>query len=205
MPTQRNGLTRQQALDELERLYDDAVNALRAAIKTYTEQGTLPADEARRQGLFVYPELRITWRGEGPQQNRTRAWGRFTHTGSYSTTITRPALLRHYLSEQLAMLEKEYEVEIQVGPSSQEIPYPYVIDGSDLSLDRTMSASIARYFPTTELSQIGDETADGLFNPDAIFPLSHFDALRTDFSLARLRHYTGTSVEHFQPFVLFTN
>jgi AMP nucleosidase len=25
-----------------------------------------------------------------------------------------------------------------------------------------------------------------------------------DFSLARLRHYTGT-VEHFQPFVLFTN
>ncbi|MDU6389806.1 MULTISPECIES: AMP nucleosidase [unclassified Pantoea] len=205
MPTQRNGLTRQQALDELERLYDDAVNALRAAIKTYTEQGTLPANEARRQGLFVYPELRITWRGEGPQQNRTRAWGRFTHTGSYSTTITRPALLRHYLSEQLAMLEKEYEVEIQVGPSSQEIPYPYVIDGSDLSLDRTMSASIARYFPTTELSQIGDETADGLFNPDAIFPLSHFDALRTDFSLARLRHYTGTSVEHFQPFVLFTN
>ena len=36
-------------------------------------------------------------------------------------------------------------------------------------------------------------------------PLSRFDALRTDFSLARLRHYTGTSVEHFQPFVLFTN
>ncbi len=26
-----------------------------------------------------------------------------------------------------------------------------------------------------------------------------------DFSLARLRHYTGTPVEHFQPFVLFTN
>ena len=106
MPTQRNGLTRQQALDELERLYEGAVNALRAAIKTYTEQGTLPEKEARRQGLFVYPELRITWRGEGPQQNRTRAWGRFTHTGSYSTTITRPALLRHYLSEQLACWKK---------------------------------------------------------------------------------------------------
>lgn len=205
MPIERNRLNRQQALDELERRYDEAVNALRTAIKSYLEQGQLPDQQARQQGLFVYPELRISWQGSGPQQNRTRAWGRFTHPGSYSTTITRPALLRHYLDEQLAMLEKEYEIEIVVAPSKQEIPYPYVIDGSDLSLDRTMSASLARHFPTTELSQIGDETADGLFNPDAHFPLSHFDALRTDFSLARLRHYTGTSVEHFQPFVLFTN
>ena len=36
-------------------------------------------------------------------------------------------------------------------------------------------------------------------------PLALFDALRTDFSLARLRHYTGTPVENFQHFVLFTN
>ncbi|MDF9910976.1 UNVERIFIED_ORG: hypothetical protein OKW14_002902 [Pantoea brenneri] len=154
MPTLRKNLTSQQALDELERLYDGAVDALREAIKAFTENGTLPDATARAQGLFVYPELRITWRGDGPQQNRTRAWGRFTHTGSYSTTITRPALLRHYISEQLQMLEKEYQLEIDVGPSSQEIPYPYVIDGSDLSLDRTMSAGIARHFPTTELSQM---------------------------------------------------
>lgn len=203
MNTLRNGLSSQQALDELERLYDSAVESLRDAIRDFTASGQLPDETARQQGLFVYPELRITWLGEGPQQNRTRAWGRFTHTGSYSTTITRPALLRHYLSEQLQMLEKEYDVLIEVGPSQQEIPYPYVIDG--LTLDRSMSASIARHFPTTELSQIGDETADGLFHANAIFPLSHFDALRTDFSLARLRHYTGTGVEHFQPFVLFTN
>lgn len=205
METQRNGLTSQQALDQLERLYDNAVNALREAIKAFTERGSMPDADARAQGLFVYPELRIRWQGDGAQKNRTRAWGRFTHAGHYSTTITRPALLRHYLSEQLQMLEKEYEVTIEVGPSQQEIPYPYVIDGSDLSLDRSMSASIARYFPTTELSQIGDETADGLFNASTFLPLSHFDALRTDFSLARLRHYTGTAVEHFQPFVLFTN
>ncbi len=37
------------------------------------------------------------------------------------------------------------------------------------------------------------------------YPLSHFDARRVDFSLARLRHYTGTPAEHFQPYVLFTN
>ena len=32
-----------------------------------------------------------------------------------------------------------------------------------------------------------------------------FDGPRTDFSLARLRHYTGTDAEDFQHFVLFTN
>lgn len=83
--------------------------------------------------------------------------------------------------------------------------YPYVIDGSELTLDRSMSAGLTRYFPTTELAQIGDETADGIYHPTEFSPLSHFDARRVDFSLARLRHYTGTPVEHFQPFVLFTN
>lgn len=68
-----------------------------------------------------------------------------------------------------------------------------------------MSVGLTRHFPTTELAQIGDETADGLFHPGEFYPLSHFDARRVDFSLARLRHYTGTPVEHFQPFVLFTN
>jgi AMP nucleosidase len=32
-----------------------------------------------------------------------------------------------------------------------------------------------------------------------------FDALRVDFSLARLRHYTGTPSEHTQRYLLFTN
>ncbi len=44
-----------------------------------------------------------------------------------------------------------------------------------------MSAGLTRYFPTTELSQIGDETADGLFHATEYYPLSHFDARRVDF------------------------
>ena len=35
--------------------------------------------------------------------------------------------------------------------------------------------------------------------------LSLFGAERIDYSLSCLRHYTGTSPEHFQRFVLFTN
>ena len=66
-------------------------------------------------------------------------------------------------------------------------------------------ASITRHFPVTDLSHIGNEVSDGLLGQQGDFPLGQFDALRTDFSLARLRHYTGTSTADFQPFVLFTN
>src|SRR5690606_5729139 len=64
-----------------------------------------------------------------------------------------------------------------------------------------------RHFPSTELADIGDELADGieLGAPRDPIPLSLFDGLRTDFSLARLAHYTGTDPAHFQRFILFTN
>jgi nucleoside phosphorylase len=35
--------------------------------------------------------------------------------------------------------------------------------------------------------------------------LGYFDALRCDYSYARIRHYTHTSPEYFQPYILFTN
>ncbi|EIZ8957275.1 AMP nucleosidase [Cronobacter sakazakii] len=205
MTTTATPLTPDEALDKLEALYDDAVNALREAIAAYINEGRLPDEIARAQGLFVYPQLRVCWDGDGSKAQKTRAYGRFTHPGCYTTTVTRPGLFRSYLREQLILLYEDYGATIEVGPSQHEIPYPYVIDGSALTLDRSMSAGLTRHFPTTELAQIGDETADGIFHPTEFYPLSHFDARRVDFSLARLRHYTGTPVEHFQPFVLFTN
>ena len=205
MSNKMTGLTPEQALEQLETLYTNAVAALREAIGRYINEGVLPDAEARARGLFVYPSLSVTWDGEGHSALKTRAWGRFTHPGCYTTTVTQPALFSGYLREQLTSLYQDYGAGIAVSRSQHEIPYPYVIDGSALTLDRSMSAGLTRHFPTTELAQIGDETADGLFHPTEFWPLSHFDARRVDFSLARLRHYTGTPVEHFQPFVLFTN
>ena len=192
-----------EVLDKLEAQYNAAVQALRHAITTFITDGTLPDAKQRAAGLFVYPQLRVSWDGAAPDQRLTRAFGRFSRAGCYDTTITQPALLRDYLCEQLELLTSEYNVTIDVLPSQQEIPYPYVIDG--LALDRSMSAGMAQHFPTTQLAMIGDENADGLLPEGETLPLSHFDALRTDFSLARLRHYTGTPVEDFQPYVLFTN
>lgn len=198
-------LTPEQAINRLSAYYDGAVRALREAIAAFIERGEIPDDAARAAGGFVYPALHVSWDGEGQPAERTRAYGRFNHPGHFVTTITRPELFRGYLLEQLTLLVREYGARIEVHPSQQEIPYPYVIDGAELALDRMMSAALARHFPIPNLAHIGDETADGALLGQQDAPLSHFDALRTDFSLARLRHYTGTPPEHVQPYILFTN
>src|SRR6185369_16972865 len=52
-----------------------------------------------------------------------------------------------------------------------------------------------------------DSIANGTHQPRGgeAHPLALFTAPRVDYSLHRLRHYTGTAPEHFQNFVLFTN
>ena len=133
---------------------------------------------------------------------------RLTDPGVYALSVTRPAFFRDYLLEQLGYLVRDYNVRITVGPSDQEIPYPYVLDSTqDLGLDAMASREVARWFPTTDLAGIGDEIADGLWNAalEPTRPLGLFDALRVDFSLARLTHYTGAPAEHVQPYILFTN
>jgi AMP nucleosidase len=198
-------MTPQAALDRLETLYTQSVSNLRDAVKNFIATGERADVEARAKGLFAYPRLTISWFGDRPEDLEVRAFGRLSRPGVYTTTITRPDLFKPYLLEQLTLLATEYDATFEVEPSDQEIPFPYVLDGSDVVLDRTMTAAIARWFPTTDLAHIGDEISDGLFDPSQDFPLAQFDGLRTDFSLARLRHYTGTPVEAVQSYILFTN
>jgi len=191
---------------ELDQLYAAAVSRLRAALDAYLTAGTLPDPEARRAGSFAYPEIRLTFRGGDDRPTPLRSFGRLVTPGAYRISVTKPALFADYLAEQLTLLIEDYDVEVQAAPGRQEIPFPYVLDaGPALSLDQVSVAELARHFPATELAYIGDEIADGLYLSEEARPLALFDALRTDFSLARLRHYTGTPPEHTQRFVLFTN
>ncbi|MDI1281084.1 AMP nucleosidase [Brevundimonas sp.] len=201
----KKAMTAQAALDRLESHYNQSVANLRDAVRTFIATGERTTPEARASGLFTYPQLRVSWFGERLEIQPIRAYARLSRPGVYSTTVTRPDLFRTYLEEQLTLLEEDYGATFEVGPSDQEIPFPYVLDGSDVVLDRSQTAAIARWFPTTDLAHIGDEISDGLFDLAEDFPLSQFDALRTDFSLARLRHYTGTPVEDVQSYILFTN
>src|SRR5258707_3670127 len=51
---------------------------------------------------------------------------------------------------QLSLLIADFEVEAEVGRSTQEIPFPYVLDSSADELADVTSTEIARHFPRSE-------------------------------------------------------
>lgn len=200
-------MTANDLVQQLDQLYTASVGRLKAAISAYIADGSVPDHSTRANGAFAYPEIRLRFAGGDGRPTPMRSFGRLVSPGEYRISVTKPAVFADYLIEQLTLLIEDYDVTVEAVPGTQEIPYPYVIDaGHALSLDAVSAAELARYFPTTELAFIGDEIADGLWaSIDGTRPLALFDGLRTDFSLARLRHYTGTPPEHVQRYVLFTN
>jgi AMP nucleosidase len=209
MSHQQTGSAAAHAIvDQLEALHAQSVGNLRSALQAFVATGASPSMADRAAGVFAYPQLRLTLAPDAPRPRLGRAYARLVSPGVHTVTITHPAHFRRYLAEQIDLLTGDYPVSIDVALSDVEIPFPYVLDGAgDLALDATAATLLAQHFPTTELAAIGDELADGLWlHPDgAPRPLALFDAPRVDFSLARLKHYTGTPAHHVQNFVLFTN
>ena len=204
MPTQQT----QNIINQLVTEYESSVKRLQSALAAYLKDKTAPSADQRANNDFCYPELIITYAGKTRASKSNLAFGKLEKVGTFRTTFTKPDLFADYIGEQLDLLVEQYELDISVGRSSQEIPFPYVMDGSaDLELGTISPNELARYFPTTQLADIGDEIADGLLRVrgNRSSPLALFDGLRTDFSLARLRHYTGAPAEHVQHYILFTN
>ena len=195
-------------VDQLVAIHAEATDALRCALRDYLDRGVVPDGAARVRGDWSYPELRVAYAGSLGNERPVRAFARLNRAGTYATTVTRPELFRAYIVEQLELLMADYDVVVTTGRSEVEIPYPFVLDGAtDLRLDAVAAADLARWFPTTELQAIGDELPDGLWDDSLADsrPLALFDGPRTDFSLARLKHYTGTAPEDFQHYILLTN
>ncbi|MEO0983200.1 MAG: AMP nucleosidase [Pseudomonadota bacterium] len=197
-----------QIVDQLQAIYDSSVAALNEALGAFLKTGEAPDPAAREAGAFCYPELIVRYHPDGPPPPISRSFGKFSEDGDYITTITQPDFFRAYLVEQLEPLLRDYpEVEVEVRRSDSEIPYAYVWDEAQgAGLDEVSPAELARWFPSPHLAFIGDEVADGeLFEDMEAKPLALFDGPRVDFSLKRLQHYTGTPIEHFQQYILFTN
>lgn len=195
------------AVDRLRELHAGAADALQAALARFLDDGTAPDMGVRMQ--FRYPELRVSYAPDGPVPRIKRATAKLQGPGTYVTTVTQPDYFRPYLLEQLGPLVRDYGVTIEVGSSAQEIPYPYVVEpGADLARSGATAADLARHFPVPLLSTVGDEIADGLWEPEepgGARPLALFDAVRIDFSLRRLVHYTGSDWRNVQPWILLTN
>ncbi|UTW06594.1 AMP nucleosidase [Pseudomonas benzenivorans] len=196
----------EEAVDRLAALHEQATAGLSQALKRYLKARIKPDAEQHHQ--FRYPELRLTYQGQGEAPASVRAFAKVQIPGTYSVTVTQPAAFRKYLLEQLRPLMQDFTVQVEVGISQQNIPYPYVVEqGDELAGSGVTAAELARVFPSTDLSAATDGTADGLNdweNTDPL-PLALFDAARVDFSLRRLVHYTGSDWRHVQPWILLTN
>jgi AMP nucleosidase len=198
--------TPDSAVDRLEELYLQATEALQGALERYLAGGPPPTREERAG--FVYPELAVTYAPDHAAPRNRRAYAKFSQPGVYTTTVTQPGVFRRYLLDQLRPLVSEYDAVIDVRPSTQEIPYPYVLEGVDeLAAGGRSPAELARHFPVPLLALVGDEIADGTFEglPSGAKPLSLFDAVRVDYSLRRIVHYTGSDWRSVQPWILLTN
>lgn len=208
-----------EAVDKLEAIYETSKAALREAFHAFVDKGTTPSVEDRRAGRFSYPRLIVTYTPEGAIPAFSRAFGNFNGPGVYQTDIAQPQLYRDYLISQLEMLTSTYDCSLSVALSDSEIPYPYVLDGAKgIDADLVPPSELARFFPVPNLAMIDDRIANGEAEKSSEFtldrlgddletvrPLNLFSALRTDYSLHRLQHYTGTKAADFQSFILFTN
>lgn len=157
-----------------------------------------------------YPQVSIETRSFGHIDSRL-SYGHVTSPGLYTTTITRPRLFKHYLKEQLGLLMRNHNVPVTVSESATPIPLHFAF-GEGAHVETAVSAVLADMplrdiFDTPDLNNTDDLIANGEYDqvPGEPAPLAPFTAQRIDYSLARLSHYTATSAEHFQNFVLFTN
>ncbi len=197
--------TPEAAVDRLAALHQQATSSLRSALKQYLADRSHPGAD---RCAYRYPELRLTYHCQGEVPSSVRAYAKVQVPGTYAITVTQPEAFRSYLLDQLRPLMSDFTVTVEVGPSQANIPYPYVVEqGDELGASGVTAAELARVFPSTDLSAANDSTADGLYdweNQDPL-PLALFDAARTDFSLRRLVHYTGSDWRHVQPWILLTN
>lgn len=192
-------------MSELERLYASATDLLRAALEDFLDGRHSPSEQTRQR--FRYPELRVSYFPSGDRPSNRRAYAKFESSGVYTTTVTHPSAFRAYLLEQLRPLTAEYGATLEVGYGAQEIPYAYVAESLEKLGQSVTAEELARFFPVPLLSAVGDEIADGLreLRVGEPRPLALFDAIRVDYSLRRLVHYTGSDWRFVQPWILFTN
>jgi AMP nucleosidase len=204
----------QSALAQVQAIYQHAVDHLRAGMQAFV-RGDPGTDEQRVRAH--YPLVRFHAPLNIPIENASSAlhggrlsYGFVAGPGRFETTLTRPDLYAGYLLKQFELLLHNHGGELEVGTSNQPIPIHFSFaehDHVEGSLSAARRARMRDVFDLPDLGVMDDGIANGSFDPapGEPQPLSLFTAPRVDYSLQRLRHYTGTAPEWFQNFVLFTN
>jgi AMP nucleosidase len=191
------------ALAQVQAIYQSSVQHLRSALQRFVAGDDLGHVRA------CYPFVRVRTDTVARADSRL-SYGFVAGPGSYETTLTRPDLFAGYYREQFRLLLKNHGVALEVGTSAQPIPVHFSLAENDHlegSLTPERRLLMRDLFDLPDLAAMDDGIANGTHEPapGEAQPLALFTAPRVDYSLHRLRHYTGTAPEHFQNFVLFTN
>jgi AMP nucleosidase len=197
------------ALARVQAIYQQSIAHLRDALQHY-----VAGEDLQHRVRACYPYVRIEtatgWTPPRDHEAELLSYGFVASAGSYTTTLTRPDLFAHYLREQFALLIRNHGVHLEVGTSKEPIPVHFSLSENGHMEGEMSSARRARLrdvFDLPDLAAMDDSIANGTWRGShgQPQPLALFPGARTDYSLHRLRHYTGTSPVHFQNYVLFTN
>ena len=192
------------ALAHAAAIYDSGIAHLRQSLQEFVA-GKTPAARVRA----CYPLVRVRTDTVARADSRL-SYGFVAGPGVYETTLTRPELFAEYYAEQFRLLLQNHGTPLEVGLSAQPIPIHFSFAEHD-HVEGTMSPErrdrMRDLFDLPDLAAMDDGIANGTveLRPGEAQPLALFTAPRVDYSLHRLRHYTGTAPERFQNFVLFTN
>lgn len=192
------------AYDAVREIYETHVEYLREHFRNFPET---EADGRRFSANYPYVKVKVN---EARRVDTRLSYGFVYRAGTYTTTLTRPDIFDHYLLEQFRLLLLNHEDPLEIGVSSTPIPIHFAL-GDDTHIEHDLSEHhirmLPRMFDMPDLSDMDDEIANNTYIPPAgqPEPLSLFSAPRTDLSLLRLRHYCGTSANHFQNYIIFTN
>jgi len=192
------------ALAQVQAIYDNSIRHLRDALQRFVAGEDFP-----QHVRACYPFVRIHTNTVARADSRL-SYGFVAGPGTFETTLTRPDLFANYYQEQFKLLLENHNVGLEIGTSTQPIPVHFSIAEND-HLEGSMNAErrqlMRDVFDLPDLGVMDDGIANGTYEParGEPYPLALFTAPRMDYSLHRLRHYTGTAPEHFQNFVLFTN
>ncbi len=195
------------ALARVVEIYESSIAHLRGAMQRYVAGEALPG-----HARAYYPFVRVHTHRDSPRKggNARLSYGFVAGAGRFETTLTRPDLFTDYYAEQFRLLLENHDCELEIGTSSQPIPVHFSFaehDHIEGNLSAERRALMRETFDLPDLTAMDDGIANGTYEPrpGEPQPLALFTAPRVDYSLHRLRHYTGTAPEHFQNFVLFTN
>ncbi|KPF44758.1 AMP nucleosidase [beta proteobacterium AAP121] len=192
------------ALAQVQAIYRSSTEHLRESLRRF-----VAGEDDGQPVRACYPYVRVRTTTVARADSRL-SYGFVAGPGSYEITVTRPDLFSNYYLEQFRLLLKNHGVAIEVGTSAQPIPVHFSLAENDHlegSMPPERRLKMRDLFDLPDLAAMDDGIANGTHNPapGEPQPLALFTAPRVDYSLHRLRHYTGTAPEHFQNFVLFTN